>query len=124
MVVDDDVAGAESLVVLLRLYGYKAQRAEKLDDALKLARRFRPQVVLMDLALPGADGFEVARRLRALPEMDKNAAYIALTGFGQPEDFRRSEGAGFLHHLVKPVNPADLDKLLRKALESVGAAHP
>jgi two-component system CheB/CheR fusion protein len=120
MVIDDDAAGAESLVVLLRLYGYDAQRAENLESALNLARRFRPQVVLMDLAMPGADGYEVARRLRALREMDKNAAYIALTGFGQPEDFRRTAGAGFSHHLVKPVDPADLDKLLRKTVRQAG----
>ena len=115
MLVDDDVAGAESMVVLLRLYGYDAQRAESLDTALALARRFRPQVVLLDLAMPGADGYEVARRLQALPGMGK-AVYIAVTGFGQPEDFRRTAQAGFARHMVKPVDPRELDKLLRRAL--------
>jgi two-component system CheB/CheR fusion protein len=123
MVVDDDVDAGESMEVLLNLFGYEVQRAVDLASALEVARRLKPQVVVLDLALPGADGFEVARRLRALPEMSHRVHYLALSGFGQPQDFRRSLEAGFTHHLVKPADPAALDEILKTLLKE-GAAAP
>jgi CheY-like chemotaxis protein len=72
--------------------------------------------VLLDLGLPGVDGFEVASRLRALPEIASSTTFFAISGFGQPDDFRRTMRAGFAHHLVKPVDPAKLDDLLRESL--------
>lgn len=73
----------------------------------------------MDIALPGADGYEVAERLRALPDIGHETIFIALTGFGQPDDLLRSEAAGFAHHLVKPVEPVDLEKILARALAQI-----
>jgi len=117
LVVDDDVDAGESMVILLGMYGYKVERAVDLPSALDVARRLLPQVVILDLALPKADGFEIARQLRALPEMGSDVSYISLSGFGQPHDFQRSEQAGFAHHLVKPMNPSELNRLLKALLE-------
>jgi two-component system CheB/CheR fusion protein len=116
MIVDDDVEGGESMAVLLKLFGYDVERATDLRSALQVGQAFRPQAVLMDIAMPDADGYEVARRLSAMPEVGQMVTYIALSGFGHPNDFQRSEEAGFAHHLVKPVNPNELDRLLKQAL--------
>jgi two-component system CheB/CheR fusion protein len=116
MIVDDDVEGGESMAVLLEMYGWEVQRATDLQSALHVCRAFRPQTVLMDISMPGADGYEVARRLSALPELGRDISYIAVTGLGQPDDFRRSKVAGFAHHLVKPVDPNELDHILRQTM--------
>ena len=79
--------------------------------------------MILDLALPGADGFEIARRLRALPELDGKTTYISLSGFGQPHDFRKSQDAGFERHLVKPVNPGELRSILDRLLQPGGDSH-
>ena len=118
MIVDDDVEGGESMAVVLGIYGYEVQRATDLQSALQVARAFRPQAVLMDISMPGADGYEVARRLSAITEVGRDIRYIAVTGLGQPEDFRRSQEAGFAHHLVKPVDPNELDHILRQTMAS------
>ncbi len=124
MIVDDDPDAGESMAVLLRLYGYDVELATDLDSAMRIGRIFRPQVVLMDIAMPEADGYEVARRLSAMPEMGNETVYIGVTGFGQPQDFRRSEAAGFARHLVKPVDPVELDGVLRKALKTAAGTAP
>jgi two-component system CheB/CheR fusion protein len=116
MIVDDDVEVGESMAVVLGIYGYDVQRATDLQSALKVARAFRPQAVLMDISMPGTDGYEVARRLSAIPEVGRDIRYIAVTGLGQPDDFRRSQEAGFAHHLVKPVDPNELDDILRQMM--------
>lgn len=121
MIVDDDVEGGESMAVLLQLYGYEVERATDLRSALQIGRSFRPQAVLMDISMPDADGYEVARRLGAIPEVGREVTYIAVTGFGQPNDFQRSQEAGFAHHLVKPVEPDELDNILKKALLGRGS---
>ncbi|MBC7793763.1 MAG: response regulator [Clostridia bacterium] len=118
MIVDDDADAGESMAVLLNIYGYDVERAFNLESAMQVGSAFRPQVVLMDIALPGADGYEVARRLRAMPAIERDTIYIAVTGFGSPEDHRRSEQAGFAHHLVKPVDPVELDAILKQALKA------
>ena len=82
------------------------------------ALEHRPDVALLDIGMPDGDGYEVARRLRELPEMTPGAAYIAITGFGRPEDFERSENAGFFRHLVKPVDPSVLEAVLRDAFRA------
>jgi two-component system CheB/CheR fusion protein len=80
--------------------------------AIEVARAWRPQVVLLDIGLPGGlDGFQVARRLREEVGLE-TAVLIALTGWGQEEDRRKSSAAGFNHHLVKPVDPRNLQQLL------------
>lgn len=107
LVVDDNRDSAESLALLLRFTGHEVQTAYEGEAALETARTQRPDVVLLDIGLPRMDGLEVAHRLRhdlALTD----ALLVALTGYGQEEDRRRSERAGFNAHLVKPV---DLDAL-------------
>jgi signal transduction histidine kinase/ActR/RegA family two-component response regulator len=118
MIVDDDPDAGESMAVILRLYGYDVERAVDLDSAMRIGRAFRPQVLVMDIAMPGADGYGIVKRLSATPEMGNETVYIGVSGFGQPEDFRRSHAAGFAHHFVKPVDPVELDAVLRRALKA------
>jgi CheY-like chemotaxis protein len=82
-------------------------------EALTVAGEFRPEVVLLDIGLPGMDGNEVARRLRGRPEFEE-ALIVALTGWGQEADVERSRAAGFDHHLVKPADPEAIIELLTK----------
>jgi PAS domain S-box-containing protein len=112
MVVDDYVDAAESLALLLQMEGHEVRTAHCGLQALELAQVFQPQVALLDIGLPGLNGYEVANRLRALPET-QGAMLIALTGYGQTEDRSRSQVAGFDHHLLKPVNFQMLSELLR-----------
>jgi CheY-like chemotaxis protein/anti-sigma regulatory factor (Ser/Thr protein kinase) len=109
LVVDDNVDVAESLGQVLKLMGNEVQLAHTGPTALALAQQFVPEVVLLDIGLPGMDGYEVARRLRQLPAL-RDVLLIAQTGWGQAEDSRRSLDAGFDHHLTKPI---DLDVLRR-----------
>jgi CheY-like chemotaxis protein len=113
-VIDDNVDAADSLALLLRLAGHEVRTANDGPTALEIATEFRPEVALVDIGLPGIDGYEVARRLRAMPEC-QGALLIALTGYGQAEDRRRSLEAGLDEHLVKPVDPAALEKVLALA---------
>ncbi|CAL1239987.1 response regulator [Candidatus Methylocalor cossyra] len=111
LVVDDNVDSADSMALLLSLDGHDARTAFDGPGALAEAAEFRPQVVLLDIGLPGMDGYEVARRLRALPDLGA-VLIIAVTGYGQDDDRIRSKAAGFDHHLVKPVDPDALNALL------------
>jgi two-component system CheB/CheR fusion protein len=111
LVVDDNVDSAESLASWLELVGHEACVAHDGASALTMAGSFAPEVVLLDLGMPDLDGFEVARRLRAVPDFDR-VRLVALTGYGREEDRRRSRAAGFDDHLVKPVNPQALAELL------------
>jgi PAS domain S-box-containing protein len=111
LVVDDNEDVAESLAMLLRLSEHHVRVAHSGPAALELAKGFRPEVVFLDIGMPGMDGNEVARCLRQQPGLD-GVALVALTGWGAAEDRRRSAAAGFDHHLVKPVEPGDLHTLL------------
>ncbi len=111
LVVDDNVDAAESLATLLTLQGHIVQTAHNALGALTLARSLRPHVVLLDIGLPGMDGYEVAIQLRRCPEAS-HATLIALSGYGQEQDRRRSKEVGFAHHLVKPVHPEILSRLI------------
>ena len=122
MVVDDDVDAGESTTMLLRMYGYDVESATDLESALQVGQAFRPQVVLMDISMPRADGYEVARRLRAVTEPGRHIDYIALSGFGALKDFQRSEQEGFLHHKVKPVDPTEIVRLLQQAIRAAGTS--
>jgi PAS domain S-box-containing protein len=110
LVVDDNRDAADSLGMLLRFLGADAQVVYGGAAALEAVRTYRPRLVLLDLGMPGMDGFEVAQRLRQ--EEGCQITLIALTGWGQEEDRRRSQAAGFDYHLVKPVNPEALQALL------------
>ena len=107
LIVDDSRDGGESLAMLLRVLGAEVALAHSGRQALESVVSFQPDVVLLDIGMPGMDGYEVARRIRANPA-NRNIQLIALTGWGQDEDRQRSAAAGFNHHLVKP---ADVDKL-------------
>jgi PAS domain S-box-containing protein len=111
LVVDDNLDAAESLAMLLQLQGQEVKVASDGPAALEAAREFQPEVLFLDIGMPGMDGYEVARRLRRQPGMEK-VVLIALTGWGQEEDRRRSREAGFDRHVVKPVEPEVLNALL------------
>src|SRR5262249_4803970 len=104
LVVDDNVDAADSLGLLLKLAGHLVRVAHDGPTALVVAQAFHPQVVLLDIGMPDMDGYEVARQLRKQPELQP-ALLVALTGWGQDTDRRRSIEAGFDIHLVKPVEP-------------------
>jgi CheY-like chemotaxis protein len=118
LVVEDDADTAQSTALLLRLYGHRVRVAPDGRAALRLARRARPDVVLLDLGLPGMDGWEVARRLGE-QLFARPPFLVALSGYGGEEDRRRSEQAGIHLHLVKPVDPEFLRRLLRRFQEVV-----
>jgi two-component system CheB/CheR fusion protein len=115
LIVDDNRDAAESLAMVLSLRGYDTLVCHEGQEAVALAQRMQPHIVLLDLGLPGLDGFEVCRRLRE-HGLDK-AHIVAITGYGQDEDRRRSRDAGFDEHFVKPVDP---DALMRR-LEAASA---
>ncbi len=114
LVVDDNVDTAQSMALLLRLKGHQVEVAHDGPAALEAARSFEPEVVLLDIGLPGLDGYEVAKRLREEARLAK-ALLVALTGYGQEEDRRRARYAGFDHHFTKPVDPTVLYKLISGA---------
>jgi signal transduction histidine kinase/CheY-like chemotaxis protein len=111
LVVDDNGDAADSLAVLLRLMGNDVRTARDGPAALEAAGAYRPDVVLLDLGLPRMSGYEVCRRLRE-GHFANGPLVVALTGYGQDEDRRRTREAGFDHHLVKPVNPDELGEVL------------
>jgi CheY-like chemotaxis protein len=111
LIVDDNVDMACSIARLLELLGHSVQIAHDGPTAIEAVRAFRPEVLLLDIGLPTMDGYEVARRLRA-EDCGKEARIIAITGYGQEEDRRRSRDAGFDHHLIKPVDFSSLVTLL------------
>ena len=114
LVVDDNRDAADSLTMLLELRGFKAFVCHDGHAALALALELQPDVVVLDLGLPGVDGFEVCRRLREAGLT--KTCIVAVTGFGQDEDRRRSHAAGFDAHMVKPVDPDDLVKRIEESL--------
>ncbi|MBN9522720.1 PAS domain S-box protein [bacterium] len=111
LVVDDNVDAAESMSVLLGLQGLEVRTAHDGPEALRVLGTYRPDVVFLDIGLPGMTGYEVARRIRE-SGAHRGVTLAALTGWGQEEDRRRSQAAGFDHHLTKPVDPADLQRVL------------
>lgn len=112
--VDDNTDAAESLSVLLKLDHHEVRTASDGPTALAALQEFQPEVVLLDIGLPDMDGYEVARRVRAMPEV-RDAVLVAVTGYGREEDRRRAMEAGFDHHLLKPVDLAALAEILGRA---------
>jgi signal transduction histidine kinase len=111
LVVDDNRDAALSLATMLRIMGNEAAIADDGLAAMNMAEEFRPDVILLDIGLPRLNGYEVCRRIRRQP-WSQDTLIIALTGWGQSEDRRRSHEAGFDHHLVKPVDVERLKMLL------------
>lgn len=118
LVVDDNVDAARSYAEIARLWKHEVRVAYDGPAALEMAKAYRPEIVLLDIGLPGISGYEVARRLRQQPEFQKTFL-VATTGYGQEEDRRRSREAGFNCHLVKPVAPDTLQDLLAHPESSV-----
>jgi len=111
LIIEDNVDAAESLGELLRVLGHEAEVAYDGAVGLERARAFRPDLVLCDVGLPGLDGYQVARLLRADPGL-RAATVVALTGYAGPEDVARSKQAGFDQHLAKPIAIRDLERVL------------
>jgi PAS domain S-box-containing protein len=109
LIVDDNRDTVDSLAMLLRLNGHEVSTADSGPSGLEAALAIAPDVVLLDLGLPGIDGYEVALRIR---EKTGKSVLIAMTGYGQAEDRERSKEAGFDYHLIKPVDPVKLQDLL------------
>jgi CheY-like chemotaxis protein len=114
LLVDDSVDAAEALSMLLETLGHEVRTLHDGTSALAIVDEFRPEVVILDIGLPGMDGFALARALRKLPST-RDALLLALTGFGGDEDRLRARAAGFDHHLVKPVAFADLEDLIARS---------
>jgi CheY-like chemotaxis protein len=113
LVVDDNQDAADALTEALRMSGYEVRTAYDGPQAIQVAEAFRPAVAFLDLGLPGMDGYELATRLREAPDTQV-VQLVALTGYGQPLHRERSRAAGFDEHLVKPVDVAVIDQLLRR----------
>lgn len=111
LIVDDNLDNADTLAVLLKLIGHEVRTAYQAEEALSRAAGFEPSVVLLDIGMPGMSGHELARRIREKP-WGRTATLIALTGWGQDEDRRRSQEAGVDYHLTKPVELAEITRLL------------
>jgi CheY-like chemotaxis protein len=113
LVVDDNnnKDAATTLATLLQLRGHKVLVAHDGKTALAVASTYRPELIFLDLGMPGIDGYEVARRIKSMPEL-RGTCIAALTGWGQPEDRRRAREAGCDHHLVKPPDAGAVDGLL------------
>ena len=111
LVVDDNRDAADGLALLLDLHGHETRVAYEAEGALQAAKAFRPDVAILDIGMPVMDGYELARRLKKTPQAEKTVL-VAMTGWGQEEDVRKGKEAGFDHHLVKPSEPAVLEKLL------------
>lgn len=116
LVIEDNEDVADTLFDWLESTGRRVSLARSGETGVDMFRRARPRVVLCDLGLPGMDGFEVCRSIRAMAP-DEQPVMVALTGYGQEADLNRTRDAGFDHHLIKPVAPDLLDALLRQVAE-------
>ena len=111
LIVDDNEDAANSLAMILELGGHQTASVYTAADALQRATAFRPDVVLLDIGLPGMDGYEVAQKMRELPGL-RDIRLIAVTGYGRSDDRVRARDAGFDDHLTKPVEFALLERTL------------
>ena len=111
LVVDDNYDSALSLAMMLSIMGHETRTAHDGESAVETAEAFLPEVVLLDIGLPKLNGYEVAQRIRERP-WGASMFLIAVTGWGQDEDRQRSSEVGLNVHMVKPVEPSELEKLL------------
>lgn len=119
LIVDDNKDGADSLSMMLSLLGNDTRTAYDGEEAVEVAERFRPDVILLDIGLPKRNGYEVCRTIRAQP-WGKDVTIIAQTGWGQAEDRQKTRDAGFDHHLIKPVDMPTLMNLLATVQPAAG----
>jgi CheY-like chemotaxis protein len=123
LVVDNLADAADSLAILLRLWGYDAAVCYDGAAALEVAPTYRPQAVLLDVGMPGLDGFEVSRRLRGRPDC-ASIVIIGVSGYGDENSCSRARLAGFAHYLLKPVEPYLLQELLSRVTRAAEFATP
>jgi signal transduction histidine kinase/DNA-binding response OmpR family regulator len=123
LVVDDNVDAAESIAVFLRLDGHEVKSVHDGQEAIASSLVFAPQVVILDIGLPGMDGYQVARKLRELPQT-RDALLIALTGYGQKEDAALATQAGFERHFVKPTDPRAIEAAITQYFEDIRTTQP
>ena len=116
LVVDDNIASAKSLAMIVELWGHECQLAHTGPDGVEAAESFRPDLILLDIGLPGMDGYSVAQELRKRPQ-HHSLILVAMTGYGRDEDRIRSMNAGFDHHFVKPLDLHSLESFLTKLAE-------
>jgi signal transduction histidine kinase/CheY-like chemotaxis protein len=114
LVVDDNVSTAETMAMLLQMKGHELRVANDGPKAVEIATDFYPEVVLLDIGMPGMNGYQVATKLRQMPGLEQTLL-VALSGYGQEEDRRCSHEAGFHHHLVKPAPLAVVEELVKTA---------
>jgi CheY-like chemotaxis protein len=119
LVVDDNRDAADSLAMILRLMGNEATTAHDGLAAIRQAAAIHPEIIFLDIGMPGLNGYDTARQIRSQP-WGKNVVLIALTGWGQDEDRRQSEDAGFDAHIVKPIDRATLENLLATPKVAIG----
>ena len=111
LIVDDNEDAANTLATILELSGHVTSSVYTAADALLRAAAFRPDVVLLDIGLPGMNGYEVAQKMRELPGL-RDIRLMAVTGYGRSDDRQRARDAGFDDHLTKPVEFAALERTL------------
>ena len=116
LVADDNRDSADSCAALLGLEGHDVRAAYTGVDALRVAEEFVPQLALLDIGMPEMDGYELARRIRAT-DWGRNMLLVAITGWGQEEDKRLAEAAGFDEHRAKPVEFSSLEPLIARSAE-------
>lgn len=120
LIADDNVDAAESMAMLLELDGCEVRTAHDGEAAVRTAAEFRPRVAFLDLGMPGVDGCEACRRIRAEP-WGRDIMLVALTGWGQERDRARCAEAGFDHHITKPADPQLVADLLAAARDASSA---
>jgi CheY-like chemotaxis protein len=119
LVAEDSPDAAEMMSLMLGIKGHDVRVAADGEEAVAIGLAFEPQIAFVDIGMPRMDGFEVARRLRE--QLGRRVRLVALTGWGQDEDRRRSREAGFDHHLTKPPEPEVLDQLIAECTPEPGA---
>ena len=117
LVADDNRDNADSLGILLKLSGHEVHLAHSGADAFESAKRLRPDIGVFDIGMPDLDGYQLAERIRH-EAWGKTITLIALTGWGQESDKRRAHLAGFDHHLTKPIDPEQLERLFEAPVKS------
>jgi CheY-like chemotaxis protein len=121
MIVDDNRDSADTLAALLDAWGHEVRVSYDGPSAIAAIVEFKPNLVLLDIGLPKMNGYEVAAQLRKLPN-GRALILVAFTGYGQDEDRRRVREAGFDYHLIKPLEPAALEKILDTVIADAAAA--
>jgi two-component system CheB/CheR fusion protein len=117
LIVEDNADAAESLMLLLELLGLQVRTAPDGPAALDAARASRPDLMLIDIGLPGMNGYELAEQIRHDDAL-RGVTLVALTGYGQEEDRQRALAAGFDHHMVKPINVQEVEKVVASLASS------